>query len=103
MLTNEQKKVFKIIIGVLMFITLALGVEYLIEYFMNSDAMNNMSFFATHFTFGICLILIGIIAFLLPFQTRTRFGEGKGDNMMLIVGILLVLCGIIAIPITFLF
>lgn len=101
MLTNEQKKIFKTVIGIIMLIALVVGVEYAIEYFMN-DAQNKMSFFAQHFSFGIILFLIGIIAFLLPFTTRTRFGEGKGDNMMLIVGVLLMLAGIITIPLTFL-
>lgn len=102
MLTNQQKKVFKIIIGICALIALAIGIEYMVEYFIN-DSANKMSFFANHFSLGIALIFIGIIAFLLPFTTRTRFGEGKGDNMIMIVGVLLVLCGIIAIPLTFLF
>ncbi len=102
MLTNEQKKVIKIIIMVCTFIALAVGVEYIIEYFMEGSG-HQISFFANHFTLGIILILIGIIAFLLPFTTRNRFGDGRGDNMMLIVGVLLVLSGIIAIPLSFVF
>ena len=101
MLTNEQKKIIKIIIMVCTAIALLVGVEYIIEYFL-SDSTHQISFFASHFTLGIILIFIGIVAFLLPFTTRTRFGEGRGDNMMLIVGVLLILSGIIAIPLSFL-
>ena len=101
MLTNNQKRKFKIAIGILMLIALAIVAEYLFEYF-TKETTNQMSFFANHLALGFVLIVIGFIAFLLPFTTRTRFGEGKGDNMILVVGILLVLCGILAIPLTFL-
>ena len=47
------------------------------------------------------LMLVGAIAFMLPLTTRTRYGEGKGDNLMIIVAILLVLAGIVTIGITF--
>ena len=100
MLTNEQKRIFKIIIFVLILIILALGAEYLIEYFTH-EFENQLSFFARHFTFGLMLILVGGIAFMLPLTTRTRYGEGKGDNLMIIVSILLVLAGIVTIGITF--
>ena len=102
MLTNKQKRKFKIVIGIIMLIAVGIVAEYLFEYF-TKETSNQMSFFANHLSLGIVLILVGIIAFLLPFTTRTRFGEGKGDNMILVVGILLILCGIITIPLTFLF
>jgi len=100
MLSKNQKKIAKIVIFVLILIILALGVEYLIEYFTH-EFENQLSFFARHFTFGIMLMLVGAIAFMLPLTTRTRYGEGKGDNLMIIVAILLVLAGIVTIGITF--
>ena len=98
----NKKKILtvKIIIFVLALMILTLVGEYLYEYFTKDFA--DISFFAKYFSLGIALILIGIIAFLLPFFTRSRFGDNKGDNTMLVVAILLVLCGIVTIPLSFL-
>lgn len=99
-MNKKRIQTVKIVIFVLVVLVLALGTEYLIEYFSH-EHFDEMSFFAQHFTLGIALILIGVIAFILPFLTRTRYGDNKGDNMMLIVSILLVLCGIVAIALSF--
>lgn len=99
----DKKKIqtVKIIIFVLAVIILGLIVGYLYEYF-TSKTFDDIHFFFKYFALGIALILIGIIAFCLPFFTRTRYGDNKGDNTMLIVAILLVLCGIVSIPLSFL-
>ena len=99
-MNKNRIQTVKIIIFILIVLVLALGAEYLIEYF-NAEHMEDMSFFARHFSLGLALILIGAIAFTLPFLTRTRYGDNKGDNTMLVVAILLLLCGIISIPLTF--
>ena len=100
MLTDKQKKIFKLIILLAAAIALTCGAEYMIEFFMHSDK-SEFSFFASHLSLGLALMFMGVVAFLLPFTTRTRFGDGKGDNMMLIVGILLALSGIITIGLSF--
>lgn len=99
-MNKKRIQTVKIIIFVLVLVVLALIGEYLYEYFTN-DYFDKLSFFAKHFSLGLALIIIGVIAFLLPFFTRTRYGDNKGDNTMLIVAILLVLVGIITIPLTF--
>ena len=100
MLTDKQKKVFKLIILIAAGIALACGIEYMVEFFIVSDK-SQFSFFASHLALGLALMFMGVVAFFLPFTTRTRFGHSKGDNMMLIVGILLVLSGIITIGLSF--
>ena len=55
MLTNEQKKVIKIIIMVCTFIALAIGVEYIIEYFMEGSG-HQISFFA-NINWNYCLFI----------------------------------------------
>ena len=100
-MNKKRIQTVKIVIFVLVLLVLTLVGEYLFEYFTH-DTYDEISFFAKHFSLGIALILIGCIAFCLPFFTRSRYGDNKGDSAMLIVSILLVLCGIISIPLTFL-
>ncbi|MBQ9900106.1 MAG: hypothetical protein IJM36_03135 [Acholeplasmatales bacterium] len=99
-MNKKRIQTVKIIIFVLAVLVLCLVGEYLYEYFTRDFA--DISFFAKYFSLGLALILIGCIAFCLPFFTRTRYGDNKGDNTMLIVAILLVLCGIVSIPLSFL-
>ena len=60
------------------------------------------SFFASHFTLGICLMLVGVIAFLMPKASKQRYTSNKSDDIMIVVSLLLFLCAIIAIAISFL-
>ena len=100
-MNKKRIQTVKIVIFVLAVLVLALVSGYLVNYFTSPD-FNNMWFFFKYFALGLALILIGCIAFCLPFLTRTRYGDNKGDNTMLIVGILLILCGIVSIPLQFL-
>jgi hypothetical protein len=46
----------------------------------------------------IIMILIGIIAILMPLLNGQKVvGENKGDNMMLVVGVLLIVCGLLSV------
>lgn len=92
MLDKKQKFKVKIIIGILAVITVALLVHMLIEIYV----IENVSYFAKHFTTGICLILCGIIAFLMQLVAKQKYGNNKGDDLMIVVSGLLILCGFIA-------
>ena len=50
----------------------------------------------------ICLFIVGVIALLLPMVGTTKYGDGKGDSMMIVVGFLLMLCAIISVIYSFL-
>ena len=63
---------------------------------------NPTSFFTSHFTLGICLTLVGVIAFLMPKASKQRYSSSKSDEVMVIVSLLLFLCAIIAVAISFL-
>ena len=52
----------------------------------------------------ICLTLVGFIAWGLVFiNSQTYRGDNKGDSLMIIVGFLSIICGIIAIIMSFVF
>ena len=71
-------------------------------FFSRMTTEKSTSFFASHFTLGICLALIGVIAFLMPKASKQRYSNNKSDDVMIIVSLLLFLCSIIAVVISFL-
>lgn len=103
MLTDKQRKTCKIVMIILMLITIALITELLVEIFAFKihDENYKLSFFATHFTIGICLFMIAGIAFLMPLLTKRRFEDDSKDGIMIIVAALLVLAGLVAIIYSF--
>lgn len=92
---NKQKVGIlpKIIIAVGMAIIFALGILYYVE-----ASKGELSYFTDHFLIGIVLIIVGCIAMFLPSVSKKSFsGDDKGDNMMIGVGILLIICALVAI------
>ena len=88
----QKKKEFKlkIILGVLASIVLILAIYYGTFYFI----LEKSNYFLDHFASMIILILIGIIAITMPLLNGQKvIGDNKGDNMMLVVGVLLIICG----------
>lgn len=100
MLDKKEKFVVKVIICILCAITLLLLGYAALDYFVINKSQG-VSFFVEHFLSGICLILIGFVAFMLPIIGKKRYSEAKGDDMMVIVGGLLILCGLVAILFSF--
>lgn len=100
MFSNKEKRTLKITIIILCVITLSLLGYGIIDYFVINNS-NGVSFFVEHFLAGICLILIGIIAFILPMIGKKKYSETKSDDMMIIVAGLLILCGLIAMLFSF--
>jgi uncharacterized membrane protein len=97
----NKKREFKIkvVLGVLAGIVLALAVYYGVFYFILEES----NYFLDHFASMIIMILIGIIAILMPLlNNQNLVGENKGDNMMLVVGMLLIICGLLSVMISYL-
>lgn len=95
---NTVSKKIKIIFYFIIFIILSLGVYYLIEVFSGGEP----SYFTQHFLGAIALVCTGIVALLMPLVTTSKLsGSTQGDSLMLIVGILLILCGLLSIVISY--
>lgn len=100
MLNKKDRKRIKIIIGALIIIDLLVLGYYLLDAFvLPPDGVN---FYNEHFCAMICLFIVGVIALLLPMVGTTKYGDGKGDSMMIVVGFLLMLCAIISVIYSFL-
>ena len=98
MFNNKEKLIIKIVIGILLAIAIGLGVVVLI-YKMNEW---DEPYFIKHFIFAIILLMISGIAFLLPMLNQSKFsGDGKGDSLMLVVGILLFLTAILSVILSY--
>lgn len=95
---KKQAKKYRFIILGLVIVTLAVGIQMLIDYIMHSDSV---AFFNKHFAGGICLILLGIISFLMPPAMNRHYNSGKGEDTMFLVSILLVLSGLVYFGISF--
>lgn len=110
--TNKKRLIYKIIILICALVTIGLVTELFIEmiafhrelpgFFSRVTTGETTSFFASHFTLGICLFLVGIIAFLMPKASKEKYNTSRGDEIIIIVSFLLFLCAIIAIVISFL-
>ena len=81
--------------GILAAATIILLVEAFIEVYVLK--LDPASGFVVHFTPGICMILVGFIAFLLQAVGKSKYSGDKGDDLMKLVSVLLILCGFIAI------
>jgi amino acid permease len=91
---NKKEFRIKIALGCLAFIVLLLAAYYGVYYFILEES----NYFLDHFASMILMILIGIIAILMPLLNGQKLvGENKGDNLMLVVGILLIVCGLISV------
>ena len=96
----KKKSEFKIkvALGVLASIVLALVIYYGVYYFI----LETSNYFLDHFASSIILVLIGAIAILMPVLNGQKLvGENKGDNTMLVVGVLLIICALISILISY--
>ena len=100
MLGNKEKLIIKILIGVFLTIGITFGVIVMIYIFQKDQPV---PYWINHFGFAIILFSISPIAFMLPMLNQSKYvGDGKGDSLMLIVSILLFLCGLLSIGISYL-
>jgi len=97
MIDKKTKLIIRSIIAVL----LVGAITFSVLFFINLVREEKI-YWITHF--GACIILIFVsgIAFLLPVLNQTKYvGDGKGDSLMLIVGILLFLTALLSIGISY--
>ncbi|MBQ9449556.1 MAG: hypothetical protein IJU60_06770 [Acholeplasmatales bacterium] len=99
MLSDRGRKIMKIILFVLAICVVAIAVEAAVELVFMTN--HEPSYFVKHFSLGTSLILIGIMAFLMTQVAKRRYEGGKGDELMLVVSVLLILCGFIAYMISY--
>ena len=110
---RQKKRKLTIIIAILAIISIAVVVEYITEILIwnsNPDNVkgtryiyNHISFFAKHFSLAISMALVGTIAMMLvkANSNNSRFSQNKGEDLMVIVSLLLYLCSIAALVISF--
>ncbi|MCI9182692.1 MAG: hypothetical protein HFG90_05490 [Acholeplasmatales bacterium] len=85
--------IFRVIILIAFVVVMSCTILYFVE--MNSD---NKSYFTIHFALPLILFMVGIIAlFMAMLSKQSLTGESKGDNLMIVVGILLMVCSVIAL------
>lgn len=88
---------FKVFVSIGMLAVVGLVVLYFIE--QNSG---KTSYFTQHFSLAIILFVVGVIALFLPrVSNKSYSGENKGDNLMLVVGFLLIISAIFSIVYSF--
>ena len=88
----------KIILGIFALIVASLACYFAITLIFIGKPLAEMPYFFIHFVLCICLTLVGFIAWGLVFiNSQTYRGDNKGDSLMIIVGFLSIICGIIAI------
>ncbi|MBD5391141.1 hypothetical protein HDR67_03965 [bacterium] len=88
---------FKIIIFVAFVFVVTCTAIYLLE--MGHE---NRSYFTIHFALPIVLLFVGVIAIFLSMLSRLSLsGESKGDMLMIGVGLVLFLCSIITLALSY--
>ncbi|MCR4897623.1 MAG: hypothetical protein K5892_00195 [Acholeplasmatales bacterium] len=110
---KKRKRKLTIIIAILAVISIAVVVEYIVEILIWNNNPDNVkgtqyiykhiSFFAKHFSLAISMALVGTIAMMLVKANRgeSRFSQNKGEDLMVVVSLLLYLCAIAALIIPF--
>lgn len=98
--TQKNKGIF-LAFRIVIVIAFIFVITCTVIYFMEAN-QENRSYFSLHFALPIILFLVGVIAIMLSTLSKMSLsGESKGDNMMLGVGILLMLCSIITLIFSF--
>jgi len=113
LMQKRRKRKLSIIIAILAVISIAVVIEYVTEILIWNNNPDNVkgtqyinehiSFFAKHFSLAISMALVGTIAMLLVKANRnnSRFSQNKGEDLIVLVSILLYLCSIVALVISF--
>ena len=99
---KQKNPVLFLVFRIILVIAFIFVVTCTIIYFMEMGS-ESRSFFSLHFALPTILLLVGIIAIMLSMMSKMSItGESKGDNMMIGVGFLLILCSIITLILSFL-
>ena len=90
---NPLLTAVRIIIFIAFIVVISCTILYFVEF--NSETK---SYFTMHFALPCILFMVGLIAVLMAILSiKSIQGENKGDNFMIVVGILLILCAIISL------
>lgn len=96
----KQKKRITFILKLIMLL-LAATIILLVVLMLIDMGDGSVNYFNRHFLLAVCLSSVGVIAMILPYVTKSKFSDNKGDKMMPIVGIMLIVCAIISIFISY--
>lgn len=84
--------VFRGIILVAFLVVMTCTILYFVE--MNGER----SYFTLHFALPLIIFMVGIIAvFMAALSMQNMSGESRGDNFMIVVGILLMISAVVAL------
>lgn len=93
-LMQRRKEIF--ILKLIMLICAVIVITLVVLFLFDLED-GNINYFNQHFLLSICLFSIGIIAMILPNVTKTKFSDQKGDKMMPLIGIMLIVCALLSI------
>lgn len=99
-LNNKNIVTITKIISVIAFVVICLIAGlYLFESFSGKEP----SYFSVHFAIPIIMFILGVLAILLPKVNGTKYlSNAQGDKMMPVVGVLLILCSLATLLMSYL-
>ena len=93
----KQKRQIIFTLKLIMLISLLLIITLIILWLFDL-ADKELNYFNQHFLIPSCLFLVGVIAIILPnVINKSKFSDNRGDKMMPIVGIMLIVCALLSI------
>lgn len=98
---QQQNKGIFLAFKIIILIAFIFVVTCTIIYFMEMGH-ENRSYFSMHFALPIVLLFVGVIAIMLSLLSRLSLsGESKGDMLMIGVGLVLFVCSIITLALSY--
>ena len=102
----ERKKELRTLntLKVLYMIVVILTIAYSAWMFIQVYVVKKSNYFFEHFGLGLTLVLIGVCGFLLPIinEFNPNSSDNKGDGLMMLIGIIMMIFGLGTILFTFL-
>lgn len=102
----ERKKELRTLntLKVLYMIVVILTIAYSAWMFIQVYVVKKSNYFFEHFGLGLTLVLIGVCGFLLPIINKfnPNSSDNKGDGLMMLIGIIMMIFGLGTILFTFL-
>ncbi len=97
----DKFKIIRIIDMVISGILITMLTIHAIFFFSLGEG-DSLPYFFEHFSVGIAIMLVGVIAYTLPILNKqTVRGTDKGDKLMTYAGVLAVILGIMTIIMTY--
>lgn len=96
----KQKRQINFILKLIMLISIVTILTLLVLWLIDLGD-SNLNYFNRHFLLPTCLFLVGVIAIILPNVTKSKFSDNRGDKMMPIVGIMLIVCAFLSLFLSF--